>query len=83
MRQTVEPLGGRVLFGIGAVDAIHIGGLQDRLRADFGGPQHSRGIGGEERVAGSAAQQHDPAFGEIFVRRTAGEQFADLRHDER
>ena len=66
MGQTVEPLGGRVLFRIGAVDAVDIGGLQHRLRADFGGAQDRGGIGGEERIAGSTAEQHDATLGEML-----------------
>ena len=37
MRQPVESLGGGILFGISAVNAIDIGGLQHRLRTDLGG----------------------------------------------
>ena len=82
MGQPIEPLGCRVLPGIGAIDPIDVGGLQYRLRADFGCPQHGRSICGEERIAGSAPQQHDPTFREILMRCTSSEQLADLGHDE-
>jgi hypothetical protein len=83
MRQAVESLGLRALFGIGIVDAVDIGGLQHRLRADFGRAQHRGRICREERIAGSTAEQDDASLGEIFVRRSAGEQLGNLRHHER
>ncbi len=83
MAQPFKSLGGFVLLRVGAVDAVHIGGLEHRLRPDFGGAQHGRGVGGEVRISRAAGEQHDAAFGEIFVSRAAREQFANLRHDER
>ena len=73
MGQAVEPLGGRILLRIGGVDAIDIGRLEDRLCADLGGAQHRRGVGREERIAGSTAEQYDSALGEVFVRYALGE----------
>src|SRR6516162_3664637 len=61
--QAVKARGQSILLRIGAVDSIDIGRLQHGLRIDFGGAQHRRGVGGEERIAGAAAKQHDAAFG--------------------
>ena len=82
MGQAVEPLGRRVLFGVGAVDAIDIGSLQHGLGADFGRPQHRGGVGREEGIAGSTAEQHDSSFGEVLVRRAAGEKLRYFGHHE-
>src|SRR5436309_1657780 len=59
MRQAIETLGLRVLFGIRAVNAVDIGGLEHDLGPDLGRPQHRSRVGGEERIAGSAAEQDD------------------------
>ena len=72
-----------VLLGIGAVDAVDVGGLQHRLGADFGGPQHRRGVGREERIAGAAGEQHHPVLAEMPQRPPPLVGLADLRHRHR
>ena len=83
MRQPLEA--GRLLvhLRVGAVDAIHIGRLEHRLRADLGRAQHRGRIGGEERVAGAAGEDHDRAVVEMAQRALALVGFADLGHGER
>ena len=48
----------------------------------FGGAKHGGGVGREKGIAGAAGEQNDAALGETFVRRAAGEEFADFGHHE-
>ena len=58
-RDAVVALGLRVLLRVGAVDAVHVGGLEHRVAIHLGGAQHRGGVGGEERIAGAAGEHHD------------------------
>src|SRR2546430_9035435 len=56
--QAVVALGGSVLLGVRAIDAVDVGGFEHCLSAQLGRAQHGCSIGGEERIPGSACQQH-------------------------
>ena len=82
-RDAVVTLGLRVLLRIGAVDAVDIGGLEDRVAFHLGGAQHRGGVGGEVGIAGAAGEHNDAVFLEMAERLAALVGFADLRHVER
>ena len=65
MGQPLVALGILVLLWIGAVDAVHVGGLEHGLGADLGGAQDRGGVGGKERIAGAAREQHEPLLREV------------------
>jgi hypothetical protein len=50
-----------VLLRVAVVDAVNLRGLEEDLGADFGRAQGGRGVGGEERVPGAPAEDHDAA----------------------
>ena len=83
MAELVVALGVRVLFRVGAVDAVDVGGLEHGVRVDLGGAQHGGRVGGEERIAGAAGEHHDAAFLEMPQRAPALIGLADLRHGQR
>src|SRR5690625_3633283 len=41
---------------VGRIDAVHLGGLDHDIGTDFYGPQAGCGVGGEERIAGTGAE---------------------------
>ena len=52
----VGKLGGRgVLFGVGGVDAIHTGALEQQVGFDFHRTERCTSIGSEERIARTPA----------------------------
>ena len=57
-----EPLRLRVLHGIGGVDAVDLGRLEDDLGLDLEGPERRRGVGREVRAAEAGAEDDDPAL---------------------
>ena len=76
----VVALGLRVLFRIGAVDPVDVGGLEHGVAFHLGGAQHRRGVGREERIAGAAGEHHDAVLLEMAQRALALVGLADLRH---
>ena len=66
------------LTGSADVNAVHLGGLQDRFGADLRGPQRGGGVGGEERVAGTAGEDHDAALFEVADGAPADVRLGDL-----
>ena len=54
-----------VLGRIGGVDAVHLGGLEDHLRADLHRAQRPRGIGGEEWIARARREDDHAALLEV------------------
>ena len=51
-----------ILFGIVAEDAVHAGGLQEDFGLQFQCPLGGGRVGGDERAAGAAGQDDDPAL---------------------
>ena len=49
-RQLGQAFGFRVGLGIIGIDAVHLGGLEQHVRADFDRPQRSGGISREIRI---------------------------------
>src|SRR5690606_5767633 len=80
VRQTIETGGGRVLLRIGGIDAVDLRALEDRFGAHFGGAQRGGRIGREERVAGTAGEDHHAAGRQVMERCALREALADLRH---
>ena len=74
-----------LLRGIGAVDAVdtRVRSLEDRFRADLGGPQRGGGVGREVRVPGPGGEDHDPALLEVADRPAADVRLGDLGHRDR
>src|SRR5260221_9091861 len=54
--------GGLVLHGVGGIDAVHLGRLQDDIGLDLAPAQRGRRVGGEEWVAGARREDDDLAF---------------------
>src|SRR5690606_15753677 len=52
---------GGVFLRVLVVDAVHAGGLDQHLAAAFDRAQGGGGVGGEQRVAGTAAEDDDVA----------------------
>ena len=73
----------RVLLRVGAVDAIHIGGLEHGVALQLGRAQDRSRVGREERVAGAARKHDDSVVCEMPNRARALVGLADLRHRER
>ena len=53
MAQALIALGGRVAFGVGAIDAVDIGGLEHRVAFELAGAQDRGRVGREMRIAGA------------------------------
>ena len=82
--ELVEALGvGVMLLGIGVVDAVDLGRLEDHLGADLHGAQAGRGVGGEERVAGAGGEDHDAPLLEVARGAAADVGLGDLLHLDR
>ncbi|MNC31180.1 hypothetical protein D3C75_794940 [compost metagenome] len=84
----IELLGMRVLEWICSVYTIDLGCLQYHVGIDFDGAQAGRGVGGEERVAGTGSEDYDffgvqvaHGFATIIVIGNANH--GDGRHDDR
>src|SRR5580765_3292578 len=73
---------GRVLHqeGIGIVDAIDFGGLQDYFCFDLHCPERGGGVGREVGIAGSGSKDHNPLFLEMANRAASNERLRDLVH---
>src|ERR1019366_2237286 len=54
-----------VQLGVGGVDAVHGGRLQQDVRVDLHGAQRGGGVGGEERVARARGEDDDPALFQV------------------
>ena len=73
--------GGRVLLGVGAVDAVHaLLGHEDHLAVCLQRPLCRHGVGREERHAGAGAEDHDAALLEVPHRTTRDVRLGDLAH---
>ena len=72
-------------FGSARVDAVdpRVGALQDGVGLDLGRPQRGRGVGGEERVARAAGEDHDPALLQVADGAAADVRLGHLRHLQR
>ena len=53
---------GGILLGVGGVDAIDSGALEDDVGLDLHGAERAAGVGGEEGVARAGAHDHDVAL---------------------
>ena len=49
--------GGRILLGVGGIDAVHAGALQQGVGLDFQGPERRAGVGREKGIARAAGDQ--------------------------
>jgi hypothetical protein len=77
--EAVELDGLGVFHRVGVVDAVDLGGLEQDLGADFGGAQGGGAVGGEEGIAGAAADEDDGARLEQLDGAAEGEEFAEGR----
>ncbi|MNS78211.1 hypothetical protein D3C72_1118140 [compost metagenome] len=68
----------RILHRVAVVDAVHLGGLQDHLGADFGGAQAGGGVGGEVGVAGAGGEDDHAPLLEVAQRAAADEGLGHL-----
>ena len=78
--QMIVAHGVGILGGIGIVDAVDLGALEQRIAVHFRGPQGRRRIGGEERVARSSGEDHNPALFKVTQRPLANEGLTDVVH---
>ena len=78
-----EPGRRGILERVGAVDAVDLGRLEDRLRADLDRAQRGGRIGGEVRVAGPGREDHDPALLEMPHRAAPDVRLGDRVHRDR
>ena len=69
-----------ILDRVGAVDAVDVLGQQDHVGVDLRGPQDGAGVGGEEGVAGAAAENHDAALLQMADGLAADVRLGDLVH---
>src|SRR5690606_14124570 len=60
--------GGRILVGVGTVDAIDLGRLEHDLGADLGAAQRGGRVGGEEGVARAGRENDDLALFQVAQR---------------
>jgi len=72
--------GGGVLGGVGGIDAVHLGGLEDHLCADLAGTQRGGGVGGKEGVAGAGDEDDDAAQFQVPNSTQPNERFGDVFH---
>ncbi len=66
--------------GIVGVDAIDLGGLQNRVRLDLHGAQRRRGVGRKIGIAGAAGEDHDPALFQMTNGSAPDERLRHLVH---
>ena len=62
------------------IDAVHHGGLEHGVGANFQRAQSRSRVGGEDGVAGSSAKHHDPARFQFRDGLVAAEGIGHLRH---
>src|SRR5712672_3188952 len=68
------------LLGIGIVNSIHAGGLQNHVGLHFHGAQGGGGVRGKIRIASAGGKNHNATLLEMPVGATADERFGDLLH---
>src|SRR5262245_36918947 len=78
--QTVVALRRLILFGIGAVHPVDVGGLEHRVGTDFSGPQDGRGVGRKEGIASTGGEHQHPTFVEMAKRAWQLVGLGDLGH---
>ena len=78
--EVLEQLGLRVDARIAVVDAVHVLGEQDGIRADFHGAQRGGGVRGEERVARAAGEDDDAALLQMAHSAAIGVGLAEAVH---
>ena len=69
-----------VEFGIGGVDAVDGGGLEEYVGFDLHGAEAGGGVGGEEGVAGASGEDDDATLFEVAHGAAADVRFGDLVH---
>ena len=78
--ELAEQRGGRVFFGVGGEDAVDARGLHEdvgfELHRFLGGGR----VGGDERRAGAAGEDHDAAFFEVAACAAADVRLGDAVH---
>src|SRR5262249_36635919 len=57
--QRVVARGFGILLGIGGVDAVDAGALEERIGIHLGGAQGGGGVSGEKRIAGAGGEDDD------------------------
>src|SRR5271156_4519406 len=67
-------------FGVGGVDAVDGGGLEEDVGLDLHGAKAGGGVGGEEGVAGAGGKDDDTAFLEVAHGAAADIGLGDLVH---
>src|SRR6185312_9559320 len=75
--------GVRAGLGIGGVDAVDRGGLEQDVGLDLHGAQAGGGVGGEEGIAGAGGKDDDAAFFEVAHGAAADVGLGDLVHLDR
>jgi len=76
----LEALSPGVGAGIGVVDAVYLGGLEESVGSDFAGPKSGGGVGGEERVAGAGGKDDHASFIEVAEGPAANKGFGHIFH---
>ena len=76
----MESLGARVSPGIRIVDAVHLGGFEKGVGADFAGSEGGCGVGGEEGMSCAGGKDHDSSFLQVTQGTTANERFCHILH---
>src|SRR5215472_15585926 len=66
--EAVETLGARYMLGVGVIDAIDFGCLQQRIATHLGRAQRRCRIGGKKRVAGSGGKNDNPPLLQVAQR---------------
>ena len=76
----LETLGPRVGAGIGVVDAVHFGGLEESVSTDFTGPKGGGGVGREEGMTGASGEDDHASLVEVAEGPATDEGFGDVFH---
>src|SRR5262249_25950223 len=72
--------GVRVQLRVVAVNAVHLGRFQEDIRLQLTGTQGGGGVRGDERVAGSAREDDDPALLQVADCPAADVRLGDTLH---
>ena len=75
--------GGGVLLGIGRVDPVDVGGLEDHFGFDLERAKHAGRVGREKRVAGAAGEDDEPPFLQVARGATTDVRLGDRFHADR
>ena len=71
---------GGIPLGVGVVHAVHARPLDDHIGLDLDGAQRRGGVGGEVRIPGAGAEDHDALLFEMPHGAPADERFGDDVH---